>query len=52
MVMELVSGSRMVKADRECLNLIDDGIDVAASESIENVTTCEGDTGGSRVVVS
>ena len=39
MVMELVSGSRMVKADRESLNLIDDGIDVATSESIENVTT-------------
>ena len=51
MVMELVVRGWVIEADRESLDFVDDGIDVTASEGIEDVATRQGNTGGSVVVI-
>ena len=51
MVMELVVRGWVIEADRESLDFVDDGIDVTASEGIEDVATRQGNTRGSVVVI-
>lgn len=51
MVMELVVRGWVIEADRESLDFVNDGIDVTASEGIEDIATRQGNTGGSVVVI-
>lgn len=51
MVMELVVRGWVIEADRESLDFVLDGIDVTASEGIEDIATRQGNTRGSVVVI-